>query len=518
MYGIVIAVINIFLLFLILNERILTGKIGKWKYILAFFNLLISLGAIAGETWISGNEIAQFLYYAIVIEVGVFFVYEVYAMYLISTMKNDYYQLFIKTLKDMNKQIFLVTDEKDRVKEISTSLITDLGFTKEQVMNRKWMELVYKELTFRRRNEHKIDNNLYEQHYLKYNATYKSQKSETIEYEYLNAAGEVVIIQCVEKPIIKNNRFKGRILVGEKITLDFLQTSKKEVEELKSELIDLQARFQTTLSLLKEGLYYMDEKTNAIWGTDSFKQLLGLATNTIHQDDLKSMIHPSDLDLYEKQMELKTKKHKYRIHYRVIINQIDKWILEEGESIETPEGRVTVAALQEANSRIEFNKLTFLDDLDYRKDIKKLTNEQKPFWILRFNISSTSELYVKYGREAATHAIQEFLKKIKKQYHARTNKMYELAHLEFAIVLTDHTEFQVIKKGLLSDSDLFKYETSLGGVKASFTPEIGIISYPDDETDFDELLKGVEKAVHVATSKVSRYHYCFYGDIHDIFS
>lgn len=512
-----LVLVNVFILLMILNENISTKKTSKVKFIFAFLHLLVNGAVFYLEDMFKNTDYFNVAYYLLIISTLSILIYQIYVTYRISSLKNDYNQLFIKSLKEIEKNVYLVTNEFDKVQEISKSFLTDIGLTEGEVINRKWMDIVHSTLTFNVMNGRSIDNNGIEQYYLKYNATYKSQKSKPVELEYVSNEGKVQIIRGIEKPIIIDDKFRGRILVGEKKSLDFMTKSEKDLEEVKISYKDLQQRFQNTIQLMKDGVFYLNESSKEIWGTDQFRKLLGFPTNTIKESDHIKIIHPNDLDEYKKQMMIKERKGSYRLHYRVVINNNEKWVFEEGKTIDTEEGKMTVAVVRDGDTRRKANQIVFQDDKDYKLKIRNLIKSEKEFWIVRFNIDDRNRMNVRYGRDVATHAVNEFLRKLKKRYNHEKSTIFELSPLEYAVVMQNPDEFMILKKGLLSSQDLFRYEEQMGGLEVTFTPSIGIVEFPKNEKEYDELVNSAEKAVTMAGKELTRYHYCFYEDIVDVF-
>ena len=64
--------------------------------------------------------------------------------------------------------------------------------------------------------------------------------------------------------------------------------------------------------------------------------------------------------------------------------------------------------------------------------------------------------------------------------------MYEMSTSEYALVLTNPVDFSIVKKSLLAGTELFIYNTLLGGIEVTIKPSIGIVEYPKDVLKYDE--------------------------------
>lgn len=517
MNPIFLLLINLFGVFLIINESILIERANKLKVVIIFITLTVSFGAVTTYDFIMANDTYAMMYNVFVLLNLIAFAIELFLTYRISSLKGSYFHIFIKSLKEIKSNVHMIVDEKERIMEISDTLLEDIGLRKAQVIGRRYMDIVNYSLEFTKMNDQSIDNNYIEQYYLRYTATSKSQKTVAIEYEYINHKKTKEVLHVIEKPIFINNKYKGRILVGDKVTSTEMVKSRRDYENLKSELVDLQHRFQVTLGLLDEGLFYLTESSNDVWGTDKYKEILKLDSNIVKHEDIVLNINPNDKKTYEQHMKIKNSKGSYKVSYRYKFGELDKWLIEEGKTIETSDGPITVGLIKEVDTRSGIKKISFLDEIDYKVNVKRLISEKKPFWIMRINFDKVSDYNVNYGREITAHTLNEFLKKLKRNYDNEDSKMYELSKTEYVIILSNPMDFSIVKKSLLSGSELFIMKALMGGIEVVIKPSIGIVEYPKDTMTFEDIIKSAEKTVGIAGKDFNKHYFCFYEEIKDVF-
>jgi GGDEF domain-containing protein len=517
MNPIYLLLINIFGVFLVINESILIEKANKFKVVILFITLTVSFGAITLYETINANQTFYTIYNTFVMLNLIVFALELFLTFRISSLRGSYYHIFIKTLKELNTNVHLIVDENERIKEISDSLLHDMGMSKNQVLDKKYIDIVNRSLQFQSMDEQSIDNNYIEQYYLRYVATNSQQEKRIIEFEYLNIAGQKEVIHVIERPIFINSKYRGRIMVGDKVTHTDLVKSREDYENVKKDFLDLQNRFQTTLSLTQEGLFFLTESTNEIWGTDRYKEMFKLDSNITTLDHIKEGINPNDVRTYEQQMKIKGSKGSYKASFRYRIGEMDKWMIEEGRKIETEDGDLTIGIVKEVDTRTGVKPISFLDEVDYKVNVKRLITEKKQFWVLRFDINKMNEYNAKYGREIASHSLNEYLKKLKRNYDNDKSMMFELSRTEYAIILTDPVDFSIVKKSMLSNSDLLIYKALMGGIEVSIQPSIGIVEFPKDTGDYDDLIASAEKTVSIAAKDFNKHYFCFYEEIRDVF-
>ncbi len=492
MNPIYLLLINIFGVFLIINESILIEKANKLKVVILFITLTVSFGAITLYETINANQTSYMIYNVFVMFNLIVFALELFLTFRISSLRGSYYHIFIKTLKELNTNVHLIVDENERIKEISDSLLHDMGLSKNQVLDKKFIDIVNRSIQFRLMDSQQIDNNFIEQYYLRYVATNSTQDKRIIEFEYLNIKGQKEVIHVIERPIFINSKYRGRIMVGDKVTHTDLVKSRDEFEHLKQDFIDLQSRFQTTLSLTNEGLFFLTESSSEIWGTDRYKEMFKLDSNITTLDQIREGINPNDVRTFDQQMKIKGSKGSYKASYRYRVGEIDKWMIEEGKKISTEDGELTIGIVKEVDTRNGVKTISFLDEVDYKVNVKRLVSEKKQFWVLRFDIDKMSDYNLKYGREITSHSLNEYLKKLKRNYDNEKSMMFELSRTEYAIILTDPVDFSIVKKSMLSNSDLLIYKAVMGGIEVKIKPSIGIVEYPKDTASYDDLIESAE--------------------------
>ncbi|QVK21174.1 diguanylate cyclase [Mycoplasmatota bacterium] len=516
MEPIYLLLLNFFAVFLLVNENILIERISKLKLGVALFNLLVSFLVVFTYSLVIESSIYNMIYRVFVVLNILFFAYGLFTTLKASGLKANYYHLFIKSIKELKNNIYFVIDENERFVDISDSFLEDIKLTKDKVIGRKFFDIINKSLDFLKMNDKEINNNYLEQHYIRYIATINSQKAVEIEFTYKTVDDKKEIIHVVEKPIFINNKFKGRIVIGEKISSLDSTKSKHKYHNLLNEYNDLQIRFISTIELTSEGVFYLNEETNELWGTDRLKEILGLDMNVANIKDLYLNIHPGDLENYDKQMRIKKSKGEYRATYRYKSKNSYRWILEEGKLVDTTDGKLTIGIIRELDSGRVTKKVTFPDELELKLAIKEYIKEKRPFGYLRLNLDQIKDMNVKYGREATSHIVDEFVKKLKRNYTRKTSKVYELSIHEYAIIIDDLIDFSVVTKSLLSGSDLFNLNIKMGEMDMSMEPSIGIVEYPNDTGSLDELIKACESAVNMAKKDYYKHKFCFYKDIRDV--
>jgi GGDEF domain-containing protein len=511
-----LVIINLFGLFLIVNESLLLHKDNKQKLLLVSGLLLLSFSSLFAYAFILDNLFFNSVYQLLTVTSFGLVVVQMVFTYRQSSSRYSYSQLFIEALKDLKTTVFLIVNERDQIMDISNSLLADFDMNKQQLMGKDFMTVVNQSIRFTSMNDKAIDNDYLEQYYLRFVSVFQAQKERQIVFEYFNAYDQLQTINVTEKAIVQEGKYKGRLLAGEKVTLQDSTQNKIKAVELQRQLSDVQHRFEATLQIATEGLFYETEQSGEMWGNDRLKAITGLPSNVFTKTQYMALIHPNDLSAYEKQMDIKQHKKKYKVTYRLLVKKQETWVIEQGQQIQTIDGAFTVAAVQPIDQREIAKKVTLLDHVDYRVDMKRLVDSKQFFWVIRLDLNTVKDLNVEYGREATNHLVDEYLKRLKKNYQSESSKVYELDKNEYAIILQEERDTTIVYKGLMVNTGLFDYEMTLASMKLKLTPHLGIVQFPEDLTKMEEIIAAAERAVMFAAKDIVKYNYCFYKDVQDV--
>ena len=514
MSPLILVIFHLLGLFLIVNDTVFTHQKNTIKYGISSVFLLASFGSLfASDT---PSEAFSIFFLGLTIASGLYLVYLVYLTYQNSARQSNYSQIFIESLKSLKSNVFLIVNESEQIMDISDSLLEDMGVEKSQVIGKDFMMMVNQTLRFTSMNDQSIDNAYLEQYYLRFVSVYQAQSERQLVFEYYNYLDQFQTITVTEKPILIEGKYKGRLLAGEKVTKRDATQYKIQALELQDQLEDVSKRFEAILQVSTEGLFFETHKTGEMWGNDTFKSIVGLPSNLTTKERYTQLIHPNDIDAYEKQMALKESKKKYKASYRLHVKDQDVWVIDQGQMIITPDGPFTVSSLQMIDQREIIRKVSLADHVDYRVDLNRLIQNNQFFWVIRLNLDDVKELNAEYGREPTNHLVDQYLKRLKKNYTSTESSVYELDKYEYAIIMQNERDTTIVYKGLMVNQGLFDYSVTLGGMTLSLTPSIGIIKHPDDVKTLEEVMSAVEKAVLFAAKEIVKYNYCFYQDLQDV--
>ena len=124
-----------------------------------------------------------------------------------------------------------------------------------------------------------------------------------------------------------------------------IDVSERRATEIK--LADLQDRFESAIAGARDGLWDYDPKTQAVWYSDTFKRLIGLAPHEYdsmepHLNSFVQLLHPDDKSKTIAAIEAHLEENRpYDVEYRLKMPNGDyHWFRARGQSVRRTDGEV----------------------------------------------------------------------------------------------------------------------------------------------------------------------------------
>lgn len=253
-------------------------------------------------------------------------------------------------------------------------------------------------------------------------------------------------------------------------------------------------------------------------------------------DDFKSRIHPNDLDLVQKHLNLTLEKDvAYLIQYRMIRRDGRQiWVQDAGSVVErSTEGRPIrmVGAISDitkdrvAEEKIQnliyFDSLTGLPNRQFihrkfKEILSQPADENRFMGLMYIDLDQFKIINDTYGHQTGDVLLQKFSDRI--QGVARpTDVVSRIGGDEFLLLIQgDGSSYEATKLFIEEvASRIFKdlaVDFNLGkNIFAKTTVSIGIVIFTDDKAHFDPLLKSADIAMYAAKESMDN-SYCFFDE------
>lgn len=514
-------IISIFTLVLVVMQSIQSEKLLKNRLVIAFFNIAIAVMVfVVYNNFVLGNETYTLLYIIFNFAVYFIFIMVLYFAFKTSALKANHYQLFVKSIKNSRWNAYYVVDKKERVKDISLSLLQELGIEKDEIIGKKLFNMLNKTVRFTRLNGLDINNKQLENYYKNYKENAKPNDSEVQELQFLNDTGNPIILRLVMQPVFALGKYKGRICVGEKKTDFNLLAVEKELNDRSSELESIRHKFIATLELSEEGLFYIDLDERTIWASDSLVSLLGLPSNLLDLTDFRRLIEPEDLKKYLALLgDLTINKTQYQTSYRIKVKGGYIWFKEKGKRLfEDTNSAIIMGTLNPMKTKhFQASQIDVLDLLKDRNEfmahMHKLFNDNRYFQLVVFRLQNIPKINEDYGREVGNMFIAEYIKKMSSSFVSESGDIFRITGIEFAITITDPRKMEVLSNGVKSNPTFLNLNMQYGSISEALEVFAGIAVGGSDAHEEHQLYQAAYQALKISLNPQFSSHGCYYKDI-----
>ncbi len=511
-------VISVFIILMIVSTSIAKKVIMKKALVASFLNVFVFIiTTIVYNRYIVGNEVFEIIYLSLVGLDLLGFIITGYLCFKNAIHKSNEFELIINGVQKTKFNAYYVIDQKDRILEISDSLVEELGAVKEEVIGKKLFDVFDRTIRIKKFNDTEVNNKGLREFYLDYRHECKPNQQDVREIQFQNFEGTTILLNVLEQPLFVLGKYRGRMVFGEKRAASSIMSTERELIETKNELNSLTAKFIATLDVCEEGLFYYDIEEKYVWGTDVFKKILGLPSNTIGIDDLKSLMYEEDFEAYKiKIAGLTEAKPKYSVTYRTFRNGSYIWVKEHGKRIYDEDCPNMILGFVKPIESGDYEKSnTDLDkiknDLDLYRDLDQAFKANRLFEIAIVNISTIPEINAKYGRNIGNIMLNEYTRRLKQNFNC--DQIYRISGLEFVLVIQDARKMDVLKTTLQSDSTCMDLEMDYGSINEVIKVQIGIAVANEDGDTPEKLVANAKNALAVAKNPNFKKTYCFFHDI-----
>ncbi len=514
------AIISLLIVLMVINNCITEKKIKYHTLAVSCVNLFIwILGCIAteflGERKLFGNiafglSIVLYFAFGIIIYVG----------FISSMLKNNHYNMLIDTIKSTRFNIYVILNKKDRIKEISSGMLDELGLKYEEVIGKKFFDVFDKCVRFLKFNNVDMNNKELKEFYRTYKATATEGKEEKREIILTNYKNEKIVLNVMERPVYVFSKYKGRMWIGEKKSDEVLLKAEKELNEKRDELEGIRYKFIGALELTHELMFFIDITERYIWLNDNYKNELGLKGNTIGLDDFRNLMTDDDAFNYNKKIaELTHNKPFYDIKYRLTTDNKTIWINERGKRLFDDKSSSIILGFVEIVKSNEYEKIGIaevdncLSDKELKVDVDNLYKNKRTFELLAIRIVNLPEINEKYGRSVGNMVLGEYIKKMLYNIRTESSNIYRVTGRDFILTVTDPRKMQVLDKAFKVEAYPLNLKYNYGSESIEIKAAAGIAESYSDSDNAETLISCAKRALKVASTEGYSRCCCYYKDV-----
>ena len=524
-YAILLAtlLIALILLVIIILECFQKNQLIKWKLSLASVNIFILiLSGLFYENTILVNNLFYTIFLIYVSVIFLLFAIMCFAVVNSCYQKSNDYTQFIESLNNTSWNVYFVCDRRDRIKEISESLLLELGLTKKDVLGRKAFDVFDQTIRFTHVNDNIITNKELKEYYKTFHQTTKVGEEYKREIYFQNCNGKTVVLNLIEKPLYVSGKYRGRLNIGQKKTDAAMAEIERELVNKNKDLESIQYKFIAALELTEEGIFFNDLDENYIWANDIMVKDLKLGSNTISYMNYKDLIYPDDLAVYTSTIRsLTPERPTYSLTYRLRVGDNYEFVKENGKRIYEDEHSNVILGFTKRVNTNHFER-TNMAEVDSAKSVDELLitldnlyKDHRIFQLVCINLTSLPDINNRCGRGVGNMVMNEYIKKLKNNFMSDTSELYRASGLVFYFIITDTRKMELFKRGLTSDPAAMNLSLNYGSLHAELKVNIGVAEANVDGLNKEELIDNCNTAINATLNPNYRLNYAYYKDLKD---
>ncbi|MGM9970776.1 MAG: diguanylate cyclase domain-containing protein [Anaeroplasma sp.] len=501
------------LTFVILMQCITKHRFLKFKLLLSFLLTFITALILVfyNEIISYGDKYVSIVTYA---SLGI----EIITIIILFTtidlsLSNEQVQKELTKSIDETKY-FVYLDKKDRVKKISSLLLNDLEIEENDALGNNFFDVIemkYSLIGLNGQDALKKDIIKYYNHYEK---KVSPNTINTIELTIQEDNAVINALYFTETVIFTRDKYRGRILMGEKKDEESLMGMEKELSIKSSELDLIKNRFITIINNTSDGIFFNNLTQKSLWLNDILVKRLCLNGNSINNNEFYRNIHPDDISYYQDVMN-NLQSDDYSVTYRYNTGAYYIYIKEQGHKI-VCDKTVELCGIMSVIDDVRYEKTeTALDSIGTENEMlarfKSLQASDTVFEVVYFKVTNIPEINEKYGRAIGNMMLSQYIALFKEKFIV-DNFIFRVSGLEFVAFITNYNKMETLKTYLKNDEKILHLTANYIGEKITVDVNMGL-SFSNDTINPKDTITNAKDALRICSNPQFSSSYAFYRDV-----
>ena len=288
----------------------------------------------------------------------------------------------------------------------------------------------------------------------------------------------------------------------------------RELEHVSDSSELVRQRFISTIELFSDGISFRDG--DVIFGTDRYKELMGLKSNEFTYEVFQNMMEKDDLVQYKMKVDKLSKKYPmYSIKYRIKNGNKNLWIIERGKMIIIDKKPSYISVIKPIDLKLyPETDVDVLNNLpDYKKmyqEMQDLSRSKKPYNLVLIQLTNIPTINEKYGRDYGDLMMGEYLSKLRFKFIKDNKSLFRISGLKFGLIVKDKNKFDLLDRALVGTGELLNLRMSFGGITQTIFPNLGISESPYEGKNSDIVYKEASEALMLTLKENFNQSFCFY--------
>lgn len=303
-----------------------------------------------------------------------------------------------------------------------------------------------------------------------------------------------------------------------------------ELVSLKAHLEASEERFRLCAIGSNDALWDWDASSGKAYRSDRWYEMTGYQRDRLAEDDIPSLIHPDDRKRFKAAAVRHTSGETSQLSDEVRIKCADgswKWILIRGRALHGADGSITRFAGSITDIDVRKQERAEIESLAYYDQLTSLPNRARAMAIAEEAMDETPDGQIcalllvdiddfKFVNDTYGHSTgDKILLYVASALSSLSNETIKIARVsgdEFVVIASRTTALAADRLGGLIVK-LVSRKVEIDGRFHYPSVSVGVATWPDHGTNFDELLGKADAALHRAKAMGKGRHLVFDEDI-----
>lgn len=505
-------ILSLILLFTIILQCFAKKRFYKVRFILSFLLVFASIFVLIfyGEIKEDPTALTITNYCFLALDAAVFII-------LITTLdfsiSNEMLQKELTRSLDETK-FFVLLDKKDRVKDISELFVKDLGIEPHEAIGKNIFDVIEMKYYIVGLNGADVLKNDVKKYYAHYGKRAEKGTNSKIELLVQTEDAAVNAIYFNESVIFSGEKYKGRVLIGDKKNEETLIGMEAQLESANTELDLLKERFVTLIGKTNDGIFFNYLNKKVIWFNDILVKRLLLNGNSLDAAEFYRNIHPEDIAYYQEVMG-NLKNEDYSITYRYNTGAYYVYVKEMGHKI-VNDKTIELCGIMSILDDVRYEKTeTALDSVGNENEMqvrfKQLLATDQVFEVVYFKMDSIPEINEACGRAIGNMMMAQYVSVFRDKF-ITDNLLFRVAGLEFVAFITNYNRMESLKTNLRNEEKILHLTAEYAGQKILCDVKMGL-TYSNDTTSPKDSINNAKRACKIAQNEQFTSSFAYFRDL-----
>ena len=236
--------------------------------------------------------------------------------------------------------------------------------------------------------------------------------------------------------------------------------------------------------------YYNDDSRNVIFRTNkAFKSLLGVRGYNVTYTELRHLVYPEDLQIFDKATSEFASDDSYIYRMKTSLG------LKKFKEVKVTKENHVISIIQMVN---EIND-KLLDKKIVLEKIDKLISDNQPFGGIMVSLNNFVDLFNERGPIIAKELASHYISYIQSEVLGKDDSVFKISDIEYVLVITDIDHLNALVRDIQNKvSTISHYEFSYGNEVIATTNSIGIVYKNENITNSTDFINALDNALALA--------------------